>query len=65
VAICAALLLRLRHFRSGEVAAWCGIAVLTIMSIMWRTYSEHLNDPEVLVLAQAAVTYEDGRLGLP
>jgi hypothetical protein len=64
VAICATLLYRMRHFRSGEVAAWCGMAVLTVMSIMWRSYADHLQDAEVF-LAQTATTYQDGRLGLP
>lgn len=65
VAICAALLLRLRRFRSGEVAAWCGIGVLTVMSIMWRAYAEHLDDPETLFLAQNMIGFDEGRLGLP
>lgn len=65
VGVCAALLLRLRRFRSGEVAAWCGIGVLTIMSIMWHTYASHLDDPAHLSMAQNLIGMDDLRLGLP
>ncbi len=65
VGICAALLLKLRRFHSGEVAAWCGIAVLSIMAVMWHAYAQHFDDPEILFLAQNLITYDDSRLGLP
>ena len=65
VAVCAALLLRLRHARAGEVAAWCGIAMVTVMSIMWHSYARHFDDPEQVFLAQASMIYDEDRLGLP
>ena len=64
VGVCAALLYRARHFRSGEVAAWSAVAVLTVMCIMWRSYAAGLDDVEI-VLASANANYDDGRLGLP
>lgn len=65
VAVCAALLLRVRRFRSGEVAAWCGIVVLTVMSIMWHSYSRHFDDPEHLLMVQSSLAFDEDRLGLP
>lgn len=65
VAICAALLFHLRRFRSGEIAAWCGIGVLAIMAIMWSAYADHLDDHQEMLLAHADGGYDDGRLGLP
>jgi hypothetical protein len=64
VAVCVALLYRVRHSRAGEVAAWCALAILCIMSIMWRSYSNHLDDPQIIVLAHAT-HFDDGRLGMP
>ena len=65
VTVCATLLLRLRRARAGEVAAWCGIGLLTVMSIMWRCYSHHFDDPEELFLAQTSMIFDEDRLGLP
>jgi hypothetical protein len=65
VGVCAALLFHLRRFRSGEVAAWCGIGVLTIMAMMWHAYADHLDDNQEVLLAHTGPAYEDGRLGLP
>lgn len=63
VAVCATLLYRLRHYPSGEAAAWCAVAVLAVMSVMWRSYSRTIDASAELILAQASV--DDGRLGLP
>ncbi len=65
VAICAALLYRLRRFRSGEIAAWCGIGVLTVMAIMWHAYADHMDDHQEMLLAHTGMSYDDDRLGLP
>lgn len=65
VGICAALLLHLRRFRSGEIAAWCGIGVLTVMAIMWHAYADHMDDHQEMLLAHTGMSYDDDRLGLP
>jgi hypothetical protein len=64
VGVCAALLYRPRHHRSGEVAAWCALAVLILMSVMWHDYASHFDNPEA-IMEQMAVAHDDGRLGLP
>lgn len=45
VLICLALLYRLRLHRSGEVAAWCGLVILAVLSIYWGHYTSHTSDP--------------------
>src|SRR5262249_40311360 len=45
VAICVLVLYRLRHRAAGEVAAWVSVAILAIMSLMWRSYSTHFDGP--------------------
>lgn len=69
VGVCAALLFHVRRFRSGEIAAWCGIGVLTIMAMMWSAYANHMDDHQEMLLAHApagfGAGFDDGRLGLP
>jgi hypothetical protein len=66
VGICAALLYRTRHFRSGEVAAWSAVAVLAGLAVMWHSYASGLEESEIMLAsADASTSYDDGRLGLP
>jgi len=64
VAICVALLYRVRHHVAGEVAAWCAVGILAGMSLMWRSYSAHFDNPEELLTVQMALS-DDPRMGLP
>ena len=64
VSVCVALLYRLRRHASGEIAAWCAVGILAIMSVMWHSYSTHFDDPQHMILAQVGAS-EDYRLGLP
>jgi hypothetical protein len=53
VGICVTLLHRLRHHRSGELAAWCAMGILTVMSVLWHTYSQELGSTAHLQTVQA------------
>lgn len=64
VLVCVVLLVRLRQHKAGELAAWCALAILGVMSVMWHTYSQHFDDADNLVVAQVS-SMDDGRLGLP
>jgi hypothetical protein len=64
VFICVALLLKLRHYAAGEIAAWCAVGILTIMSVMWHHYSRHFDDQQHLILAQSNAG-DEYRLGIP
>ena len=59
VAVCVGLLYRLRHHRTGELAAWCALAILVLMCFMWRDYAWFLAEPANLDLAHAASTHPD------
>jgi uncharacterized membrane protein len=48
VAVCIALLYRLRRYREGELAAWCAVTILAGLSLMWHAYSEELEHPDEL-----------------
>jgi hypothetical protein len=61
---CVAVLYRLRKHAAGEAAAWCAVAILTVMSLMWHNYSRQFENPEDMVLAQTH-TSNDSWLGLP
>jgi hypothetical protein len=50
-----ALLYRLRKHVEGEVAAWCGVAILAVLSVMWSNYTDEFVDPENIRLAQSGV----------
>lgn len=65
VGVCATLLLLLRRFRAGEVAAWCGLSVLAALAVMWHAYSMTFEGAESILLFPASIAYDDGRLGLP
>jgi hypothetical protein len=47
VAICVGLLYRLRRHVEGEVAAWCAVAILALMSFQWHSYARHLDVTDV------------------
>ncbi len=64
VGICVALLYRLRQHLAGEVAAWCAVGILAVMSVMWHSYSKQFDDQHHMILAQAPLA-DDYRLGLP
>jgi hypothetical protein len=64
VGVCVGLLYRVRHHRCGEVAAWCAMVILTIMSLMWHSYSSHFDGPEDIMLAQFNTSGEQV-LGMP
>jgi hypothetical protein len=63
VGICVALLYRVRHHVVAEAAAWFGMGVLTLMCIMWYSYSSHFDGAEDILLAQTLT--QDVRLRLP
>jgi hypothetical protein len=52
VTICVALLYRLRKYAVSEAAAWCAVAILTAMSIMWHHYSAELIKPGEISLVR-------------
>ena len=64
VGICVAVLHRLRHYRSGEIAAWCGFGILTVMSLMWHGYARHFDESELHTTTQTAAA-DDLRLDMP
>jgi hypothetical protein len=64
VGICVGLLYRVRHHRCGEVAAWCAMLILTVMSVMWHSYSSHFEGPEDITLAQFT-SGNEAVLGMP
>ncbi|NNF42900.1 MAG: hypothetical protein HKN62_07605 [Phycisphaerales bacterium] len=45
VGICISLLYRVRWHRSGEVAAWCALGILVVMSVLWHNYSQEIDSP--------------------
>jgi hypothetical protein len=49
VGICVSLLYKLRRNVEGELAAWCGVAILVFMSVQWRQYAENVELPTVAV----------------
>jgi len=53
VGICVALLYRARRYWIGEAAAWCAVAILAGLSVMWHTYAEQIESPVELMTAQA------------
>jgi hypothetical protein len=62
VGICVFLLLKLRRYRAGEVAAWCAVGILAVMSVMWNRYAAIIDEPHIMMV-QGLV--DDHRLGLP
>lgn len=52
VTICVALLFRLRKYAVSEVAAWCAVAILAAMSVMWHNYAAQLEGPEEQALVR-------------
>jgi hypothetical protein len=58
VGICVGVLFSLRRHRSGEIGAWCGLAVLVGLSVLWNVYER-----EVAEVPQIAAV-DDGWLRL-
>ena len=52
---CIALLYRLRRYTVSEVGAWCAVAILAAMCVMWHSYSTALEQPDDLMLVQANI----------
>lgn len=42
VGICVGLLYRLRRRRTGEIGAWCAVAILAVMSWHWYQYNREM-----------------------
>lgn len=53
VGICLSLLYRLRRHVEAEMAAWCAIAILTGVLCQWYAFSEEIDTPLELRVAQA------------
>lgn len=64
VAVCVGLLYRVRRHLCGEVAAWCALAILAAISVMWHSYSNQIEGMEEVMLAQITMG-DDDLLGLP
>lgn len=64
VGTCVMLLYKLRRHLAGEVAAWCAVGILTVLSLMWHNYARHFEDHHHMILAHSAAL-DDQRLGLP
>ena len=54
VGTCITLLYWFRRHRAGEIAAWCGMAILAGMSVMWYAYSTSMESPTARSLARAS-----------
>jgi hypothetical protein len=52
VAICVGLLYRLRRLVEGEVAAWCAVMILALMSLQWYHYARQIDNLTAIELAQ-------------
>jgi hypothetical protein len=52
VGVCVAVLFFLRRYATCEVAGWCCVGILAVMSVVWHHYSNTLGNPEELMLAQ-------------
>ena len=48
VAVCTGLLYRLRRQVEGEVAAWCIMAILALMSLQWYRYAQEAHDLQLV-----------------
>jgi hypothetical protein len=53
VGVCVALLFRLRRRPQAEWGAWCAVAIMIGLSLMWQCYRAELADPEHLALARS------------
>jgi len=55
VVCCVSLILLIRHFRQGEVAAWIAALILVGLTVHWHTYTHQvatIQDPASIVEAQ-------------
>jgi hypothetical protein len=64
VGVCVGLLLKLRRHAAGEAAAWFAVGILAVLSVMWHSYSRHIDDQNFMILAHSTAM-DDYRLGLP
>jgi hypothetical protein len=47
VGICVGLLYRLRRLVEGEVAAWCAVSILALMSFQWYHYARQFDTTDL------------------
>lgn len=52
VGICVSLLYGLRRHLESEVAAWCALVVLVVVSFVWHVYARQIDDPESLRISR-------------
>ncbi|MHC4413905.1 MAG: DUF5658 family protein [Planctomycetota bacterium] len=52
VSICVTLLYRLRPHVEGEVAAWCAVSILALMSLQWYHYARQVDTLDEVTFAQ-------------
>lgn len=62
VGVCVGLLYRLRHHVEGEVAAWCAVAILAVMSFQWHHYTRQFDHADVELAHRWALSDEWLRL---
>lgn len=53
VGLCVALLFRLRRRPQGEFGAWCAMAILAALCVMWQSYSAQVQEPDTVQLARS------------
>jgi hypothetical protein len=58
VGICVGLLYRLRRHVEGEVAAWCAVSILAVMSLQWHHYAQQFDHAD-FELARNSVLGEE------
>lgn len=54
VAICVAVLYRLRRHHLGELGAWLSVLILGGMCLVWHDYTERLNEMDDFMLVKAS-----------
>jgi len=48
VAVCVAVLYRVRTSRQAELGAWLGVAILALLAFHWGAYTRHSASPDVI-----------------
>ena len=59
VAVCVGLLYRLRRHVQGEVAAWCAIMILAVVSFHWYQYGREIDGLVDIELARQGAYGDD------
>ena len=54
VALCVALLYRVRRYPEGEFAAWGAAAIMVLLTLHWSHYAEHADPGTAMTLSQNA-----------